>query len=121
MKKQGGGRIINITTSAPSSARRSMPTQLRGGGLAFTKRCPRNTHVNILVIPSASVWCRPVSMKKGGQTGVPVEKLYADLPGNSARARGPGGGGRQVIASSHRARPVCNRASVISMGRSAVL
>ena len=83
MKKQGGGRIINITnTGAKQPRAKSMPTTVtRAAGLAFTKAlskefAPHNILVNTVCIGLVRAGQHE---RRAAKTGVPVEKLYADF------------------------------------------
>ena len=83
MKKQGGGRIINITNIGAKQPRaRSMPTTVaRAAGLAFTKAlsreyAPHNILVNTVCIGLVRAGQHE---RKAARAGVPVEKLYADM------------------------------------------
>ncbi len=83
MKKQGGGRIINITnTGAKQPRAKSMPTTVtRAAGLAFTKAlskefAPHNILVNTVCIGLVRAGQHE---KRAARTGVAVEKLYADM------------------------------------------
>ena len=83
MKKQGGGRIINITnTGAKQPRAKSMPTTVtRAAGLAFTKAlskefAPHNILVNTVCIGLVRAGQHE---RKAARTGVPVEKLYAEM------------------------------------------
>jgi 3-oxoacyl-[acyl-carrier protein] reductase len=83
MKKQGGGRIINITNIGAKQPRaKSMPTTVtRAAGLAFTKAlskeyAPYNILVNTVCIGLVRAGQHE---KKAERAGVPVEKLYTDM------------------------------------------
>jgi len=83
MKKQGGGRIVNITTIGAKQPRaRSMPTTVtRAAGLAFTKALSKEyAPFNILVnTVSLGLVRAGQHERKAEKAGVPVEKLYADM------------------------------------------
>jgi len=86
MKKQGAGRIINVTNIGAKQPRaRSMPTTVtRAAGLAFTKAlskeyAPHNILVNTVCIGSIRA---AQHEKKALRAGVPVEQLYADMAKN---------------------------------------
>lgn len=83
MKKQGGGRIINITnTGAKQPGASSMPTTVtRAAGLALTKALSKeyaadNILVNTICIGRIKAGQWETRAKK---LGVPLEKLYADM------------------------------------------
>ena len=83
MKKQGGGRIINVTNIGAKQPRaKSMPTTVtRAAGLAFTKAlsqeyAPHNILVNTVCIGRI----RAGQHERAAQRrGIAVEKLYEDL------------------------------------------
>jgi NAD(P)-dependent dehydrogenase (short-subunit alcohol dehydrogenase family) len=83
MKKQGGGRIVNITTVGAKQPRaRSMPTTVtRAAGLALTKALSKEyAPFNILVnTVSLGLVRAGQHERKAAKAGVPVEKLYADM------------------------------------------
>ena len=83
MKKQGGGRIINITNIGAKQPRaRSTPTTVtRAAGLALTKAlskeyAPHNILVNTVCIGLVRAGQHE---RRAERTGVPVDKLYADM------------------------------------------
>ncbi|MBI3375304.1 MAG: SDR family oxidoreductase [Betaproteobacteria bacterium] len=83
MKKQGGGRIINITNIGAKQPRaQSMPTTVtRAAGLAFTKAlskeyAPHNILVNTVCIGLVRAGQHE---RKAVASGVGLEKLYADM------------------------------------------
>lgn len=83
MKKQGGGRIVNITNIGAKQPRaKSMPTTVtRAAGLAFTKAlskeyAPDNILVNTVCIGLIRAGQHE---RKAQRTGVAVEALYTGL------------------------------------------
>jgi NAD(P)-dependent dehydrogenase (short-subunit alcohol dehydrogenase family) len=83
MKKQGGGRIINITNIGAKQPRaKSMPTTVtRAAGLAFTKAlskefAPDNILVNTVCIGLIRAGQHENKAKKAG---VPVEEVYTGM------------------------------------------
>jgi 3-oxoacyl-[acyl-carrier protein] reductase len=96
MKKQGGGRIVNITTiGAKQPNARTMPTTVtRAAGLAFTKAlskelAPHNILVNTVCIGTIRAAQHEA---RAAKMGVPVEEFYAgrakDIPlGRVGRAQ----------------------------------
>ena len=83
MKKQGGGRIINITNIGAKQPRaKSMPTTVtRAAGLAFTKAlskefAPDNILVNTVCIGLIRAGQHEAKAKKAG---VPVEQIYTGM------------------------------------------
>ncbi len=83
MKKQGGGRIVNITNIGAKQPRaKSMPTTVtRAAGLAFTKAlskefAPDNILVNTVCIGLVRAGQHE---RKAEKAGVPVESLYAGM------------------------------------------
>jgi 3-oxoacyl-[acyl-carrier protein] reductase len=83
MKRQGGGRIINLTNIGAKQPRaKSMPTTVtRAAGLAFTKAlskelAPENILVNTVCIGLVRAGQHEA---KAARTGVDVEQLYAAL------------------------------------------
>jgi 3-oxoacyl-[acyl-carrier protein] reductase len=83
MKRQGGGRIVNLTNIGAKQPRaRSMPTTVtRAAGLAFTKAlskefAPDNILVNTVCIGLVRAGQHEA---KAARTGVDVEQLYAAL------------------------------------------
>ena len=83
MKKQGGGRIVNITTIGAKQPRaRSMPTTVtRAAGLALTKALSKEyAPFNILVnTVSLGLVRAGQHERKAEKSGVPVEELYANM------------------------------------------
>ena len=83
MKRQGGGRIVNVTNIGAKQPRaKSMPTTVtRAAGLAFTKAlsqefAPQQILVNTVCIGSVRAGQHE---RKAGKAGIAVEKLYADM------------------------------------------
>ncbi len=83
MKRQGGGRIINITNIGAKQPRaKSMPTTVtRAAGLAFTKAlskeyAPHNILVNTVCIGLVRA---AQHERRAEKTGTPVEQLYAEM------------------------------------------
>jgi len=83
MKKQGGGRIINITNIGAKQPRaKSMPTTVtRAAGLAFTKAlskefAPDKILVNTVCIGLIRAGQHEAKAKKAG---VPVEQVYSGM------------------------------------------
>ena len=83
MKKQGGGRIVNITNIGAKQPRaRSMPTTVtRAAGLAFTKAlskefAPDNILVNTVCIGLVRAGQHE---RRAQSTGTQVEQLYAAM------------------------------------------
>jgi NAD(P)-dependent dehydrogenase (short-subunit alcohol dehydrogenase family) len=83
MKKQGGGRIVNITTIGAKQPRaRSTPTTVsRAAGLALTKALSKEyAPFNILVnTVSLGLVRAGQHEKKAEKAGRPVEELYAEM------------------------------------------
>jgi 3-oxoacyl-[acyl-carrier protein] reductase len=82
MKKQGGGRIVNITNIGAKQPRaKSLPTTVtRAAGLAFTKAlskelAPHNILVNTICIGLVRAGQHEA---KAAKSGIPVEQLYAE-------------------------------------------
>ncbi len=83
MKRQGGGRIINITNIGAKQPRaKSMPTTVtRAAGLAFTKAlskefAPQQILVNTICIGLVRAGQHE---KKAARAGISPEQLYADM------------------------------------------
>ena len=83
MKKQGGGRIVNITTIGAKQPRaRSMPTTVtRAAGLALTKALSKEYAPHNILVNTVSIGLIRAGQheKKAEKAGVPLEKLYADM------------------------------------------
>ena len=83
MKKQGGGRIVNITTIGAKQPRaRSMPTTVtRAAGLALTKALSKEFAKDNILVNTVSLGLVRAGQheRKAEKAGVPVEKIYADM------------------------------------------
>ena len=83
MKKQGGGRIVNITTIGAKQPRaRSMPTTVtRAAGLAFTKALSKEYAKDNILVNTVSIGLVRAGQheKKAEKAGVGVEELYANM------------------------------------------
>jgi 3-oxoacyl-[acyl-carrier protein] reductase len=83
MKKQGGGRIVNITTIGAKQPRaRSMPTTVtRAAGLALTKALSKEYAPHNILVNTVSIGLIRAGQheRKAEKAGVAVEKLYADM------------------------------------------
>ena len=83
MKKQGGGRIVNITTIGAKQPRaRSMPTTVtRAAGLALTKALSKEYAPHNILVNTVSLGLVRAGQHetKAAKAGVPVEKIYADM------------------------------------------
>jgi 3-oxoacyl-[acyl-carrier protein] reductase len=83
MKKQGGGRIVNITTIGAKQPRaRSMPTTVtRAAGLALTKALSKEYAPHNILVNTVSIGLIRAGQheKKAEKAGVALEKLYADM------------------------------------------
>jgi NAD(P)-dependent dehydrogenase (short-subunit alcohol dehydrogenase family) len=83
MKKQGGGRIVNITTIGAKQPRaRSMPTTVtRAAGLALTKALSKEYAPHNILVNTVSLGLVRAGQHetKAVKAGVPVEKIYADM------------------------------------------
>jgi NAD(P)-dependent dehydrogenase (short-subunit alcohol dehydrogenase family) len=83
MKKQGGGRIVNITTIGAKQPRaRSMPTTVtRAAGLALTKALSKEYAPHNILVNTVSIGLIRAGQheKKAEKAGVPLEKIYADM------------------------------------------
>jgi NAD(P)-dependent dehydrogenase (short-subunit alcohol dehydrogenase family) len=91
MKRQGGGRIVNITNIGAKQPRaKSMPTTVtRAAGLAFTKAlskefAPHRILVNTVCIGSVRAGQHE---RKAAKAGIAVEQLYADMAKDIPLAR----------------------------------
>ena len=82
MKKQGGGRIINVTNiGAKQPAAGSMPTTItRAAGLALTKAMSKEFAPDGILVNTVCIGVVRADqhVKKAEQMGVPVEALYAE-------------------------------------------
>jgi NAD(P)-dependent dehydrogenase (short-subunit alcohol dehydrogenase family) len=83
MKKQGGGRIVNITTIGAKQPRaRSMPTTVtRAAGLALTKALSKEYAPHNILVNTVSIGLIRAGQheKKAEKAGRPVEQLYAEM------------------------------------------
>jgi len=83
MKKQGGGRIVNITTIGAKQPRaRSMPTTVsRAAGLAFTKALSKEYAPFNILVNTVSLGLVQAGQheRKAEKAGKPVEELYAEM------------------------------------------
>ena len=83
MKKQGGGRIINITTIGAKQPRaRSMPTTVtRAAGLALTKALSKEYAAHNILVNTVSLGLVRAGQheQKAAKHGVPLEQYYASL------------------------------------------
>ena len=83
MKKQGGGRIVNITTIGAKQPRaRSMPTTVtRAAGLAFTKALSKEYAKDNILVNTVSIGLVRAGQheRKAEKAGVGVEELYANM------------------------------------------
>jgi NAD(P)-dependent dehydrogenase (short-subunit alcohol dehydrogenase family) len=83
MKKQGGGRIVNITTIGAKQPRaRSMPTTVtRAAGLAFTKALSKEYAQHNILVNTVSIGLVRAGQheQKAAKAGVALEQYYANL------------------------------------------
>jgi NAD(P)-dependent dehydrogenase (short-subunit alcohol dehydrogenase family) len=83
MKKQGGGRIVNITTIGAKQPRaRSMPTTVsRAAGLALTKALSKELAKDNILVNTVSLGLVRAGQheKKAEKAGRPLEELYAEM------------------------------------------
>lgn len=83
MQRQGGGRIINITTVGAKQPRaRSMPTTVtRAAGLAFTKALSKEYAQHNILVNTVSLGLVRAGQHetKAAKAGVPLEEYYANL------------------------------------------
>jgi 3-oxoacyl-[acyl-carrier protein] reductase len=83
MKRQGGGRIINITNIGAKQPRaQTMPTTVtRAAGLAFTKALSKEYAADKILVNTVCIGLIRAGQheRKAAASGVPLEKLYADL------------------------------------------
>jgi 3-oxoacyl-[acyl-carrier protein] reductase len=83
MKKQGGGRIVNITTIGAKQPRaRSMPTTVsRAAGLAFTKALSKEYAKDNILVNTVSLGLVQAGQheRKAEKAGKPVEALYTEM------------------------------------------
>ena len=83
MKRQGGGRIVNLTNIGAKQPRaKSMPTTVtRAAGLAFTKALSKELASDNILVNTVCIGLVRAGQHeaKAARTGVPVEQLYAAL------------------------------------------
>jgi NAD(P)-dependent dehydrogenase (short-subunit alcohol dehydrogenase family) len=83
MKKQGGGRIVNITNIGAKQPRaQTMPTTVtRAAGLAFTKALSKEYAAHNILVNTVCIGLVRAGQheRKAVASGVPLEKHYADL------------------------------------------
>src|SRR5262245_3174465 len=83
MKKQGGGRIVNITTIGAKQPRaRSMPTTVtRAAGLALTKALAEEYAKDNILVNTVTLGLVRAGQheRKAEKAGRPVEELYAEM------------------------------------------
>ena len=83
MRKQGGGRIVNITTIGAKQPRaRSMPTTVsRAAGLALTKALSKEFAKDNILVNTVSLGLVQAGQheKKAEKAGKPVEELYKEM------------------------------------------
>ncbi len=82
MKKQRGGRIINITNIGAKQPRaRSMPTTVtRAAGLAFTKALSKELAPDNILVNTICIGLIRASQheRRAAKSGIAVEQLYAE-------------------------------------------
>ena len=83
MKRQGGGRIINITNIGAKQPRaKSMPTtDTRAAGLAFTKALSKEFAPHQILVNTVCIGLIRAGQheRKAAKAGVPVEQVYANM------------------------------------------
>jgi len=83
MRKQGGGRIVNITTIGAKQPRaRSMPTTVsRAAGLALTKALSKEYAKDNILVNTVSLGLVQAGQheRKAEKAGKPVEELYKEM------------------------------------------
>jgi 3-oxoacyl-[acyl-carrier protein] reductase len=83
MRKQGGGRIVNITTIGAKQPRaRSMPTTVsRAAGLALTKALSKEYAKDNILVNTVSLGLVQAGQheRKAEKAGKPVRELYAEM------------------------------------------
>ena len=83
MKKQGGGRIVNITNIGAKQPRaKTMPTTVtRAAGLAFTKALSKEYAPHKILVNTVCIGLIRAGQheKKAAKAGVPVEQLYETM------------------------------------------
>ena len=83
MRKQGGGRVVNVTNiGAKQPAAESMPTTVsRAAGLAMTKALSKEFAPDNILVNSVCIgWVRSGQHeKRAAQRGIGVEDLYLEM------------------------------------------
>ncbi len=83
MKKQGGGRIINITNIGAKQPRaKSMPTTVtRAAGLAFTKALSKEFAPDKILVNTVCIGLIRAGQHeaKAAKAGLPVEQVYTNM------------------------------------------
>jgi len=83
MKRQGGGRIVNLTNIGAKQPRaKSMPTTVtRAAGLAFTKALSKELAPDKILVNTVCIGLVRAGQHeaKAARTGVDVEQLYAAM------------------------------------------
>ena len=83
MKRQGGGRIVNITNIGAKQPRaKSMPTTVtRAAGLAFTKALSKEFASHRILVNTVCIGLVRAGQheRKAAKAGIAVEQLYADM------------------------------------------
>jgi len=83
MKKQGAGRIINITNIGAKQPRaKSMPTAVtRAAGLALTKALSKEYAMHGILVNTVCIGLIRAGQheKKAAKAGVPLEQIYTDM------------------------------------------
>ncbi len=83
MKRQGGGRIVNITNIGAKQPRaKSMPTTVtRAAGLAFTKALSKEFAPHQILVNTVCIGLVRAGQheRKAAKAGIAVEQLYADM------------------------------------------
>ena len=83
MKRQGGGRIVNITNIGAKQPRaKSMPTTVtRAAGLAFTKALSKELAPHQILVNTVCIGLVRAGQheRKAAKAGTAVEQLYAEM------------------------------------------
>ena len=83
MKRQGGGRIVNITNIGAKQPRaKSMPTTVtRAAGLAFTKALSKEFAPHQILVNTVCIGLVRAGQheRKAAKAGIAVEQLYANM------------------------------------------
>lgn len=83
MKRQGGGRIVNITNIGAKQPRaKSMPTTVtRAAGLAFTKALSKEFAPHQILVNTVCIGLVRAGQheRKAAKAGIAVEQFYADM------------------------------------------